>query len=208
MDKKSEVSVMLKEAGILFAITLIAGLMLGFVHELTKEPIRIQNEKAIQEACLAVFPGKENMSFETIETDIPEELANEFAANFVTVGTIYKASDNSGFAGFVVEAISSKGYGGNIDLFVGVDKDGRVGGVSILEIKETAGLGMEAPNVLAPQFAGKKVSAFAYTKTGASAENEVDAISSATITTKAVTNAVNGGLQTALYLLEGGASHE
>ena len=39
---------MLKEAGILFAITLIAGLLLGFVYELTKEPIRLQEEKAVQ----------------------------------------------------------------------------------------------------------------------------------------------------------------
>ena len=46
---------MLKEAGILFAITLIAGLLLGFVYELTKEPIRLQEEKAVQEACQAVF---------------------------------------------------------------------------------------------------------------------------------------------------------
>lgn len=46
---------MLKEAGILFAITLIAGLLLGFVYELTKEPIRLQEEKAVQEACRAVL---------------------------------------------------------------------------------------------------------------------------------------------------------
>ena len=46
---------MLKESGILFAITLIAGLLLGFVYELTKEPIRLQEEKAVQEACRAVF---------------------------------------------------------------------------------------------------------------------------------------------------------
>ena len=81
-------------------------------------------------------------------------------------------------------------------------------GVSITEISETAGLGMEAPNVLIPQFAGKQVESFVYTKTGAAAENEVDVISSATITTRAVTNAVNGGLKVALRLLGGGAVNE
>ena len=45
---------MLKEAGILFAITLIAGLLLGFVYELTKEPSSA-GRKAVQEACQAVF---------------------------------------------------------------------------------------------------------------------------------------------------------
>jgi len=67
---------------------------------------------------------------------------------------------------------------------------------------------MEAPNVLTPQFADKKVQSFTYVKNGASAENEVDAISGATVTTKAVTNAVNGGLRVALELLEGGVVNE
>ena len=48
MKKSSDIKVMLKEAGILFAITLIAGLVLGFVYDLTKEPIRLQQEKERQ----------------------------------------------------------------------------------------------------------------------------------------------------------------
>ena len=55
MKNKNDIQAMLKEAGILFAITLIAGLLLGFVYELTKEPIRQQEEKAVQEACQAVL---------------------------------------------------------------------------------------------------------------------------------------------------------
>ena len=61
---------------------------------------------------------------------------------------------------------------------------------------------MEAPKKLAPQFAGKKAESFVYTKSGASADNEVDAITGATVTTSAVVNAVNGGLETARYLTE------
>ena len=67
MKNKSDLTVMLKEAGILFAITLIAGLVLGMVYELTKEPIRIQQEKAVQEACSAVFQSAasfEEMNYE------------------------------------------------------------------------------------------------------------------------------------------------
>ena len=59
---------MLKEAGILFAITLIAGLLLGFVYELTKEPIRQQEEKAVQEACQAVFADAEH--FEELDASV------------------------------------------------------------------------------------------------------------------------------------------
>lgn len=213
MREKSDVQVMLKEAGILFVITLLSGLLLGLVFEVTKEPRRLQQEKAVKEACIAVFPQAKDqgieLTFETLQAAPSAELQEELAQEHVEIGAIYSASDAAGFYGYVVEAASSEGYGGDIVLYVGVGADGTVNGVSILEINETAGLGMEAPNVLAPQFAGRKVDSFVYTKTGAKpGTNEVDAISSATITTKAVTNAVNGGLKTALELLEGGAAHE
>ncbi len=212
MKNKSDVSTMLKEAGILFCITLLAGLALGFVYELTKEPRRIQQEKAVQEACIAVFPQAKEQGIELTFKDtgyVPDAaLAAELAENSVEIGTVFAAYNNDTFYGYVVESTSAKGYGGDIVLYVGVGTDGTVNGVSITKISETAGLGMEAPNVLIPEFAGKKVESFVYTKTGAAAENEVDAISGATITTKAVTNAVNGGLKVALGLLGGGAVNE
>ncbi|MDE7254103.1 MAG: RnfABCDGE type electron transport complex subunit G [Acetatifactor sp.] len=204
---------MLREAGILFAITLIAGVMLGFVYELTKEPIRIQQEKAIQEACMAVFPDSgENCVFEQIQYVPESETMEELAAQGVTIGSVYSArmqgeADNT-LMGYVVESVTSEGYGGEIVLYVGVAVDGSVGGVSILDISETPGLGMEAPKVLTPQFAGKNVESFTYTKTGSRAESEVDAISGATITTKAVVNAVNGALRVTQNLLSGGGANE
>lgn len=214
MKNKSDVSVMLKEAGILFAITLIAGILLGFVYELTKEPIRMQQEKAIQEACMAVFPEAQGMTF--CEMDSAEVMAAQdetlqaqLAADGVKIGTVYEAQTQEGtFSGYVVESTSTQGYGGNIVLYVGISTDGTVNGVSILDISETVGLGMEAPKVLVPQFAGKKAEQFTYTKTGSRSDTEVDAISGATITTKAVVNAVNGALRTAQNLLQGGGANE
>lgn len=212
MKNKSDVSVMLKEAGILFCITLIAGLLLGFVYELTKEPRRIQQEKAIQEACIAVFPDAAEQGIALRFDDIgyvPEEaLAAELAEDNVEIGTVFAAYNGSTLYGYVAEAVSTKAYGGKIVLYVGVGTDGTVNGVSITQISETAGLGMEASNVLTPQFAGRKAESFVFTKSGAAAENEVDAISGATITTRAVTNAVNGGLKVALRLLGGGVVNE
>lgn len=224
MQNKSDIKTMLKEAGILLGITLVAGLLLGMVYELTKEPIRIQQEKAIQEACEAVFPypgdadsgmdGQSPLSFSPLDYTLDEAFISELAGNGVKIGTVYLVRDNSGLPsdltsglayitdlGYVVEATSKEGYGGDIVLYVGVDRDGTVTGVSILELSETAGLGMEAPKVLVPQFAGRTVNSFAYTKTGAQTDNEVDAITSATITTSAVVNAVNGGLHTAQYIM-------
>ncbi|MCM1089716.1 MAG: RnfABCDGE type electron transport complex subunit G [Butyrivibrio sp.] len=208
----SDVAVMLREAGILFAITLIAGVMLGFVYELTKEPIRIQQEKAVQEACMAVFPDSgENLVFEQIQYAPEPETVEALAAEGVEIGSVYSArmrgADDT-LAGYVVESVTSEGYGGEIVLYVGVAIDGSIGGVSILDISETPGLGMEAPKVLTPQFAGKSVESFTYTKTGSRTESEVDAISGATITTKAVVNAVNGALRVTQNLLSGGGANE
>lgn len=218
VQNNSSIKTMLKEAGILFGITLVAGLLLGVVYELTKEPIRIQQEKAIQEACEAVFPVPENagyvqegespLLFSPLDYNLDFSFREELNTKGVRIGTVYLVSDinqhagdlSSGY-GYVVEATSKDGYGGDIVLYVGVSNDGTVTGVSILELSETAGLGMEAPKVLVPQFSGRNVASFVFTKTGALADNEVDAITSATITTSAVVNAVNGGLHTAQYLM-------
>ena len=208
MRGKNDVSNMLKEAGILFAITLIAGLLLGVIYELTKEPIRVQEELAVKEACAAAFPNPEDgngnviteLTYQITEYIPDEQLTSELAASGVEIGDVYTVTGVGMTYGFVVEATSKNGYGGNIVLYVGVGTDGTVMGVSILELSETAGLGMEAPKVLSPQFAGRNVESFVYTKSGAQADNEVDAITSATITTSAVVEAVNGGIRTAQYL--------
>lgn len=196
-SKKSDFIVMLKEAGALLAITLVAGLLLGFVYQLTKDPIAKQQEIAVQNACKAVMPLADH--FVLKEYSLPEEVVADNESKGVKIGTVYEAlSADENVIGYVIESTSSEGYGGNIVLYLGTYMDeGSVAlkGVSILSISETAGLGMRAEEVLVPQFADKKVSSFIYTKTGSTQDAEIDAISGATITTKAVTNAVNAGLK-------------
>ena len=98
--------------------------------------------------------------------------------------------------GYVVNVTSHEGYGGDIDISVGIREDGTVTGIEMLSICETAGLGMEADtDSFKSQFAGKKVDKFKYTKSGATVDEEIDALSGATITTNAVTNAVDAGLE-------------
>ena len=207
MDDKKQISVMLKEALILTVITLLAGLLLGYVHELTKEPIRKQQEQAIQDACKAVFSQEANVSFRLTELKPSEALQEELASRGVSIGSIFQAlGEGNAPLGYVIETKSSEGYGGNIVLYVGVTTDGVLNDVSILSISETPGLGMRAGEVLIPQLHQKAVSEIVYTKTGATEENEIDAISGATITTKAVTNAVNGALKMAREL--GGEDNE
>lgn len=209
MSDKKDLQAMIKDAFVLFAITLLSGLILGFVYELTKEPIRLQQERAIKEACQEVL--QEAQEFEKIAFEPSEILRENLASNGVKVGTVYQATSTAGEKlGYVIESSSSEGYGGTITLYVGVLADGTLNGVSILKINETPGLGMRAEEVLVPQFAGRQENSFIYTKTGSTAENEIDAITGATVTTEAVTYAVNGGLAAAQELLqtEGGAGNE
>ena len=199
MEKNKDVRSMLKDAVILFVITLLSGLVLGFVYELTKEPIAEQERKAIQDACQAVFEGTNSGTLvfkeEAYAPDVSKQA--EFAEMGVEIGGIvYAATKQDGsLFGYVVEATSKEGYGGNIVLYVGVMLDGTVSGVSILEIAETPGLGMNAESVLIPQFKGVKAGTFTYTKTGSTMDSEIDAISGATITTEAIVNAVNGAVR-------------
>ena len=106
--------------------------------------------------------------------------------------------------GYVFTVTSSEGYGGDIQFTMGVQSDGTLNGISILSISETAGLGMKADTEdFKSQFEDKKAERFSYTKSGAQAEDEINAISGATITTNAMTNGVNAGL-CAFEFMEGG----
>ena len=119
MERSRDIKDMLKDANILFLITLIAGLVLGFVYELTKEPIRLQEEKAIQEACQVVFAEDANLGLAFQEANYVPDTAKqaELAGMGVEIGTVYAAVSQGGeLHGYVVESTTKEGYGGNIVL--------------------------------------------------------------------------------------------
>lgn len=199
---------MMKNTGILLVITIVAGLILGLVYQITKEPIAAQEAKAKQEACKEVFADA--ASFETTDI-VPVDEAAWDSAGFAkeSIDEVMSALDDSGnVLGYVITVTTKEGYGGDIRFAIGVRMDGTMNGMSILSISETAGLGMRAEEVLKPQFADKNVEKFEYTKNGATSENQIDAISGATITTNAVTNGVNAGLYYFQTELKGGSDNE
>lgn len=108
--------------------------------------------------------------------------------------TYYTGKTQTGEAAGYVFTVSTLSYGGNIAVTVGVGNDGSVTGVNILEISDTPGLGMKAKNdSFLVQYTGKSDS-LTVVKNSASADNEIVAITSATITSKAVTTCVNTAL--------------
>lgn len=195
----------IKDTAVLLVITLVAGFLLGLVYDITLEPIAHQEELANAKACQEVFSDATDFTDVQTDLDTLNQNLKENGLDYVTVDAVMEASDDSGqMLGYVLTVTDSEGYGGDIQLSMGIRMDGTLNGISILSISETAGLGMNADtDAFKSQFADKNVEQFTYTKNGASADNEIDAISGATITTNAVTNGVNGGLLTFQYLKGG-----
>ena len=204
---------LVKDALTLTCITVIAGLALGVVYEITKDPIAQAQADAVAKAYATVFETA--ASFEDIDGfDSAEATALVQEAGYTddTIDNCVLAVDESGNPlGYVITITSSAGYGGNITFSIGITNDGTLNGYSITSISETAGLGMKARDTgdgsFSSQFVNRPVEIFEVTKTGATASNEIDAISAATITSKAMTYGVDAGV-TYFNSLTGGGANE
>lgn len=198
----------IKDALALTLITLVAGVALGGVYEITKDPIAKQEAQAKAEAYEQVFTDA--AAFEAVEMDdtltktIRDQLDQE-GYKAQSIEEVMRAEDQSGETlGYAFTVVTSEGYGGDIQFSMGVQNDGTLNEISILSIGETAGLGMNADTpAFKDQFVGKQVEKLQYTKNGATQDDEINAISGATVTTNAMTNGVNAGL-CAFRVMEGG----
>ena len=180
----------------LFVITAVAAFCLAFVNKVTAPVIAGNAAKAESEALRAVLSdAKEFKSSDAPETNIEG----------VTIEKFNIGLNNAETVGYVVTAVSNAGYGGDIKVMVGIDKDLAVTRIQILESSETAGLGANASK---PGFAGQ----FEGTKgglevvKGQAKEGQVSAIASATITSKAVTSCVNAAVEAATQKSENAAA--
>jgi electron transport complex protein RnfG len=197
----------MKDAAMLTIITLIAGLLLGFVYEVTKEPIAKQKEITKQEAFKTVFAdAKEFVKDDSIDISKAPDVLMAAGYPDERIDEVLAALDENGnVIGYVMNVTTGEGYSGDISFSMGIKLDGTVNGYQLLSINETAGLGMKAKeDAFKDQYANKKVDSFVLTKTGATAENEIDAISGATITTNAMTNGMNAGIAYFKSITQGG----
>ena len=168
----------IKPAAVLLIITAIAAALLGAVESITAPAIAEQNAKTQAAAMQAVFAD-----------------AEEFAAveGFEPTGKIvavYEAIAGGEVSGYVIN-VKPDGFGGGIDTMVGIANDGTITGLKVLSHSETPGLGAKATeDSFQSQFAGKSGNV-AVTKDG----GEINSITSATITSRAVANGANEALQ-------------
>ncbi|PLX08556.1 MAG: hypothetical protein C0596_06775 [Marinilabiliales bacterium] len=167
----------------LFIITAVAAVALGYVYNITKDPIQKAKDEKLKTAINIVVPGADKG---TIETDTVEVDGKELYFYTVTV-------DNA-VIGTAVNTYSSNGFGGIIRVMVGFDADGKIIDSNILEHKETPGLGDKSDKKVSnwnEQFKGMDISTMKdqvlkVTKDG----GEVNAITAATITSRAYCDAI------------------
>ncbi len=180
----------IKNTAVLLIITLIAGISLACINEITKKPIADAEEEAKNEAYLAVFPEAESFGENGVD------LSSFDKDSSVTINEVKTALSADGKAlGWVMNLTTSKGYGGDINLAVGIKADGTINALTVISMSETAGLGAKCTSEsFLSQFSGIKADRLEVVKEAASKDNEVVAISGATITTSAVTGAVNEAL--------------
>ena len=170
MSKKFSPKEILVPTITLFVIALMATLLLAMVNNVTADRIAAAQAAAEAEARQSVFPD---------------------AKNFVEKSNYFEATDADGNVIGYVFNTASKGYGGDVPVTVGIDADGAITGIVPGDLSnETPGLGQNASNDnFKAQFVGKtgKITVVK----NAPGENEIQALTSATITSTAVANAVN-----------------
>lgn len=191
MLKKSDIPNIIKTAVILFLITGIAALILAVVNNFTA-PIIAENSAKKQAAAMQNVLKDAEFSEENLAENVDDPDISE----------IYKAQKDGSAAGYVV-MVNPNGYNGAISMVVGIDAEGKVSGIDIISQSETAGLGANCvKDEFKDQFVGKS-GEISVVKNDPK-DNEIDAITSATITSKAVTSGVNKALAAVEKLEEAG----
>lgn len=172
----------LKLGIVLLIITAVTGIILGGVYTMTLEPIRVTKEREKMEALAATLPGATD--FKTVDIKGDPGIIKE----------INEGSANGELAGYNI-TVTPKGYGGLIEMVVGVNKEGQLMDIKILNMSETPGLGAKAADpTFSEQFRLKNVDELTVVKQPAGRDGEIQAISGATITSTAVATGVNTAL--------------
>jgi len=172
----------LKPSLTLFITAAITIAALCVVYNLTLDPIEKQKQKTQEAAMKEVFPGASEYR------EMPAEKSGGIVA-------VYEALDGGNLAGYIVQ-LSPEGYSGKIDLIVGISvSEKKLTGMRVLRQSETPGLGaLSVKEDFFKRYDDKSLSPLRVVRTQAG-EHEINAITSATITTRAITGAVNEAIE-------------
>ena len=184
------------DALVLFAFTVVLGLILGVVYGITKGPIDQVNYEKTQSAYKQVFEDADSFEeYADFDTAAAEDLMaqNGYSDDIEAVNTALDASGNP--LGYVLTVTAKDGSQGSITFSVGIQNDGTVNGYSITSISETPGLGMKAEEEdFYSQFENKTVDKFTVIKQKPASDDQIEAITGSTITSKAMANGCNAAI--------------
>lgn len=184
------------DALVLFAFTVVLGLILGVVYGITKGPIDQVNYEKTQSAYKQVFEDADSFEeYADFDTAAAEDLMaqNGYSDDIQAVNTALDASGNP--LGYVLTVTAKDGSQGSITFSVGIQNDGTVNGYSITSISETPGLGMKAEEEdFYSQFENKTVDKFTVVKQKPASDDQIEAITGSTITSKAMANGCNAAI--------------
>jgi electron transport complex protein RnfG len=177
---------------VLLLITTVAATVLAYSNEVTKDMIAKVEAKANDEARKEILPQAD--SFKAIS----EEKMNIIKGENERILDIYAGYSNDTLIGYTIKTKNIEpGYGGDIEIMVGISLDGKVTGIKVVNHKETPGLGaIAATKEYQKQYENKDVSKeLIVVKSEPVNDNEIQAITGATITSKAVTSGVNNAIE-------------
>lgn len=179
---------------LLIICVIVAGL-LAFVNDVTQPIIALNEEKTFQKSMMDVLGTSDK--FEKID------VIDHVAKDGVKLNSVYEGNNG----GYAINTTCSEGYGGDINVMVGITSQLEVNKVIILSMSETPGLGAKAnsPSFL-NQFTGS-TKGLEIIKNSEPHHNRISALSGATITSKAVTKAVNSALDVANFVNQEGGSN-
>lgn len=180
-------------AGVLFVITALVALLLSSVNMLTAGKIADNAKKELEEARMAVLQGADEFVDVAYQ---PGEGSH--------VKQVFQGKKDGETIGYCVN-VAPNGFGGSIDMMVGIQTNGTVEAVKIVSMSETPGLGSKATDAdFIDQFSGKETALpVQVIKSGTPKSNEIVAIAGATVTSRGVTEGVNEAVAV-VNTLEGG----
>ncbi len=190
---------------VLTAFTLLAGFLLGYVHEITApaaEKAAADKRDAALKEVIREFNNNPTEEVEVIELQ-----------DGIPTVKIYPAKKDGELFGAAIESTTTKGFSGNFTIMVGMDKDGNILGYSVTKHSETAGLGAKMTEWFKEGHKGSIIGMNPWNELNGSSDwqnalrvskdgGQVDAITASTISSRAFLDAVNTAAQAWKVYLE------
>lgn len=185
----------------LFIITVVAAVCMGLTNLATQEPIRLQQIKTANEARQAALPQAEDFS----DIEIIPASAEDETSKVVEIKAGKSGNDLVGYT----FKVTTRGFGGDMEIIVGINTESEIESIQIGRHQETPGLGAKMKeDSFSDQYHGKQVETPISVSKSAPKDQEIQAITGATITADAVTNGVNLASQYYREVLQDGGGEQ